>query len=162
MPSSVAAAEPHVMRLEYAQLQPGLSSLVHDIKQQGCNISFVISIFSLILSCNIFQSTARAYNLQWTDSVLPRAASPSCPSRSNSWIRSALSSDLFVREALKELKRLLELLDQLEIILESIGTLIQNQNAQYPAGDSAIPANVLRAIQTCADKVSTLESAISA
>jgi len=54
MPSSVAAAEPHVMRLEYAQLQPGLSSLVHDIKQQGCNISFVISIFSLILSCNIF------------------------------------------------------------------------------------------------------------
>jgi N-terminal domain on NACHT_NTPase and P-loop NTPases len=64
-----------------------------------------------------------------------------------------------VSEAPEELKRLLDLLEQLELILEQVGMLIQQQgNARLEA--SSVMASVMRAINTCESKLAMLEGIV--
>lgn len=66
-----------------------------------------------------------------------------------------------VSEAPEELKRLLDLLEQLELILEQVGMLVQQQqegNARLEA--SGVMASVMRAINTCESKLAMLEGVV--
>ncbi|KAH8743361.1 hypothetical protein F5882DRAFT_446616 [Hyaloscypha sp. PMI_1271] len=66
-----------------------------------------------------------------------------------------------VSEAPKELKRLIDLLEQLELILESIGALIDRQQRQ--SGSSAtVSETVLRAMKACENTLERLESIVNA
>jgi len=64
-----------------------------------------------------------------------------------------------VSEAPKELRRLLDLLEQLELILESIGDLI-NKQQQSGDQDVAVSETVLRAMKTCENTVKELASTV--
>ena len=61
-------------------------------------------------------------------------------------------------DARTELKRLIGLLDQLELILESIGSLIDKQEGYMT--DANITSNILRAMKTCEDKLSILGNVV--
>jgi hypothetical protein len=61
-----------------------------------------------------------------------------------------------VSEAPKELRRLINLLEQLELILESIGELINRQQRQNAVEDVAVSDTVLRAMKTCENTVKGL------
>ena len=65
-----------------------------------------------------------------------------------------------VSDAPKELGRLIDLLEQLEMILENVGMLIERQRKHSGDIDVDISANVLRAIKTCDSKVAMLKSII--
>ena len=65
-----------------------------------------------------------------------------------------------VSDAPRELKRLLDLLEQLELILESIGMIIERQNTHEPDHDAAVSASVLRALKTCENKLLMLEDVV--
>jgi uncharacterized protein YoxC len=65
-----------------------------------------------------------------------------------------------VSEAPKELRRLIELLEQLELILESIGELINKQQQQGGNQDVAVSETVLRAMKTCENTVKGLASTV--
>ena len=67
-----------------------------------------------------------------------------------------------VSDAPKELKRLLGLLEQLELILENIGDLIERQNAQYDDHDAPISRSVLKTLKTCEEKLLVLENIVDA
>jgi hypothetical protein len=56
-----------------------------------------------------------------------------------------------------ELKRLMDLLDQLALILESIGSLIDKQENMANAN---IISNILRAMKTCEGKLSILRNVV--
>ena len=62
-----------------------------------------------------------------------------------------------VSQAPGELKRLIDLLEQLELILEQVGMLVQRQQENTKAIDSGMVASVLRATKTCEDKLTSLE-----
>jgi len=64
-----------------------------------------------------------------------------------------------VSEAPKELRRLIDLLEQLELILESIGELI-NKQQQAGEQDVAVSETVLRAMRTCENTVKGLASIV--
>ena len=63
-------------------------------------------------------------------------------------------------DAPKELKRLIDLLEQLELILENIGMLIKRQEKQSGHVNVDISPDVWRAIRTCKDKVDIFKSTI--
>ena len=65
-----------------------------------------------------------------------------------------------VSDAPKELRRLINLLEQLELILENIGILIKEQRKQSGDIDIDMSPDVWRAIKTCEDKVGMLKSTI--
>jgi hypothetical protein len=67
-----------------------------------------------------------------------------------------------VSEAPKELRRLMDLLEQLELILENIGALVegQQQHVTEPAVD--LSASILRAMRTCESKLKLLEDVVAA
>ncbi|PMD26282.1 hypothetical protein NA56DRAFT_341580 [Hyaloscypha hepaticicola] len=67
-----------------------------------------------------------------------------------------------VSEAPKELRRLIDLLEQLELILENIGALVERrqQHAVEPAIDMS--ASILRAMRTCESKLKLLEDIVAA
>jgi t-SNARE complex subunit (syntaxin) len=65
-----------------------------------------------------------------------------------------------VSEAPKELRRLIELLEQLELILEGIGEIINKQQQQSGDQDVAVSETVLRATKTCENTVKGLTSIV--
>jgi hypothetical protein len=65
-----------------------------------------------------------------------------------------------VSEAPKELWRLIDLLEQLELILEPIGMLVERQQRQSEDKDTGISTSVLRAMKTCESKLAMLESIV--
>jgi hypothetical protein len=70
---------------------------------------------------------------------------------------------LFLRKvsnAPKELKRLIDLLEQLELILGNIGVLIKRQQKQSGHIDVDISPDIWRAISTCKNKVDMFKSTL--
>lgn len=67
-----------------------------------------------------------------------------------------------VSEAPKELKQLIDLLEQLELVLQNIGMVIENQRKHNDNGDIDVSLSVLRAIEACESKVTILEGVIEA
>jgi uncharacterized protein YoxC len=67
-----------------------------------------------------------------------------------------------VSEAPKELRRLINLLEQLELILENIGELIDRQQRQSADEDVALSETVLRAMKTCENTVKGLAGIVDA
>lgn len=67
-----------------------------------------------------------------------------------------------VSEAPKELRRLIELLEQLELILESIGTVVDRQRRQSGDADTAVSEPVLRAMRSCENLLAKLGNVVDA
>lgn len=65
-------------------------------------------------------------------------------------------------EAPEELKRLIDLLEQLEIILEQVGLLVQRQRGNGRLEGPGVIASVSRAIRSCEKKLALLEGVIEA
>lgn len=65
-----------------------------------------------------------------------------------------------ISEAPEELKRLIDLLEQLELILEQVGMLVQRQRVNTRLGESGILATVLKAVNTCESKLAVLEGIV--
>lgn len=65
-------------------------------------------------------------------------------------------------EAPEELKRLMDLLEQLEIILEQVGLLAQRQRGNTRVERTSVMTGVLRAITTCQKKLELLEGVVKA
>ena len=65
-----------------------------------------------------------------------------------------------VSDAPKELNRLLDLLEQLELILESIRMLVEKQRKQYAEEETSAMTSILRTTNTCKSKLSILETVI--
>jgi len=63
-----------------------------------------------------------------------------------------------ILNARTELKRLIDLLDQLILILENIGSLIDKQEGRMT--DANIISNILRAMKTCECKLSILRNVV--
>ncbi|KAE9365956.1 hypothetical protein N431DRAFT_385949 [Stipitochalara longipes BDJ] len=62
-----------------------------------------------------------------------------------------------VSEAPKELKRLIDLLEQLELILENIAALVDRQKQGAAQTDIDLSGSILRAMETCESKLKMLE-----
>jgi hypothetical protein len=67
-----------------------------------------------------------------------------------------------ISEAPEELKRLIDLLEQLELILEQVGMLAQRQRGNVGLADAGLFVSVLRAIKTCETKLAMLEDVVEA
>lgn len=67
-----------------------------------------------------------------------------------------------VSEAPKELRRLTDLLEQLELILENIGALVERQQHHAPETPIDVSASILRAMRTCESKLKLLEDVVEA
>ena len=67
-----------------------------------------------------------------------------------------------VSEAPKELSRLLDLLEQLELILENIGMLMEKQQRYNGDLNSSVSASVHRALKTCESKIKMVEDVVDA
>jgi hypothetical protein len=70
---------------------------------------------------------------------------------------------LFLRKvsnAPKELRRLIDLLEQLELILGNIGMLIKRQQKQSGHVDVDISPDIWRAVSTCKDKVDIFQGTL--
>jgi hypothetical protein len=67
-----------------------------------------------------------------------------------------------ITEGPNELKRLLELLEQLEFILEQIGGLVKRQRGNVSLGETGVLTSVLRAVSTCESKLAMLEGVVEA
>ncbi|CZR58008.1 uncharacterized protein PAC_07898 [Phialocephala subalpina] len=65
-----------------------------------------------------------------------------------------------IADAPEELSRLLDLLEQLELILESVGKLVENQRAQYGVLDIDVSPSILKAIQSCDKTLKKLDGFI--
>jgi len=65
-----------------------------------------------------------------------------------------------VSDAPKELGRLIDLLEQLELILENIGAQVENQRRQNGDRNTAASEMVLRAMKTCESKLKMLEDVV--
>jgi DNA-binding transcriptional MerR regulator len=65
-----------------------------------------------------------------------------------------------ISEAPKELRRLIDLLEQLELILENIGALVERQQKQTANADIDVSASILRAMKTCESKLKMLEDVV--
>ena len=65
-------------------------------------------------------------------------------------------------DAPEELKRLLDLLEQLEFILEQVGKLVQTQRGNRRLEESGVLKSVIRAISTCESKLAMLEGVVEA
>jgi len=67
-----------------------------------------------------------------------------------------------VSEAPKELRRLIDLLEQLELILENIGALVERQQEHTAHTDIDVSGSILRAVKTCESKLQILEGVVEA
>lgn len=67
-----------------------------------------------------------------------------------------------VSEAPKELKRLIDLLEQLELILENIRSFIGKQRRRNDDRETAVSDTVLKAMQTCENTLKGLEGIVDA
>lgn len=67
-----------------------------------------------------------------------------------------------ISEAPKELKRLIDLLQQLELILENIGALVERQKQHSGQADIDMSASILKAMKTCESKLEMLENVVEA
>jgi hypothetical protein len=67
-----------------------------------------------------------------------------------------------ISQAPEELKRLIDLLEQLELILEQVGMLVQRQRGNTRLGESGVLASVLKAVNTCESKLAVLEGVVEA
>jgi hypothetical protein len=65
-----------------------------------------------------------------------------------------------VSESPKELKRLIDLLEQLELVLQNIGMLVESQRKHNGNGDVDVSPSVLGAIEACKNKVAILERVV--
>jgi hypothetical protein len=65
-----------------------------------------------------------------------------------------------VSEAPKELRRLIDLLDQLELILENIGALVERQQKHTSETDIDVSKSILKAMKTCESKLKILEDVV--
>lgn len=65
-------------------------------------------------------------------------------------------------EGPEELKRLVDLLEQLEIVLEQVGLLAQRQRGNTRLGRPSAMTSVLKAITTCQKKLALLEGVVKA
>jgi hypothetical protein len=65
-----------------------------------------------------------------------------------------------VSEAPKELKRLMDLLEQLELILENIGALVERQQQGATQTDVDMSGSIMRAMKTCESKLKMLEDVV--
>ena len=75
-------------------------------------------------------------------------------------IREARRFLRLVYEAPKELGRLLDLLEQLELILESIGMLMEKQNKDNGDVIDGVSSSVHRALKTCESKLAMLDGVV--
>jgi conjugal transfer/entry exclusion protein len=66
-----------------------------------------------------------------------------------------------ISEAPKELRRLVDLLEQLELILENIGALVERQQKHSAETDIDVSGSVLRAMKTCESKLKMLEDVVA-
>lgn len=67
-----------------------------------------------------------------------------------------------VSEAPEELRRVHDLLEQLELILVQVETLIETQRRNALFEEAGVPTSVLRAIKTCESKLALLEGLVEA
>ncbi|PMD61924.1 uncharacterized protein K444DRAFT_642186 [Hyaloscypha bicolor E] len=67
-----------------------------------------------------------------------------------------------VSEAPKELRRLIDLLEQLELILENIGALVERQQEHTAQAEIDVSGSILRAMRTCESKLQMLEGVVEA
>jgi len=67
-----------------------------------------------------------------------------------------------VSEAPKELRRLIDLLEQLEHILENVGALVERQQQGAAQTDLDLSDSILRAMRTCESKLKMLEDVVEA
>ena len=67
-----------------------------------------------------------------------------------------------IAEAPEELKRLLDLLEQLELILEQVGIIVERQRGNPSLENTGVLASVLRAVGTCENKLNLLEGVVEA
>jgi hypothetical protein len=65
-----------------------------------------------------------------------------------------------VSDAPKELNRLIDLLEQLEVIIEGVGELIEKQRRSAGDGDIDVSPNVLRAMKTCGSRLARIENVV--
>ncbi len=65
-------------------------------------------------------------------------------------------------EAPEELKRLIDLLEQLDIVVEQVGLLAQRQRRDTRPGRTGVMTSLLSAIATCQKKLALLEGVIKA
>lgn len=67
-----------------------------------------------------------------------------------------------VSGAPRELKRLINLLEQLELILQNIGMVVENQRKHNGTGDVDVDvsSSVLRAIEACESRVATVQEVV--
>jgi hypothetical protein len=65
-----------------------------------------------------------------------------------------------VSGAPRELKRLINLLEQLELILQNIGMVVENQRKHNGTGDVDVSSSVLRAIEACESRVATVQEVV--
>ena len=61
-----------------------------------------------------------------------------------------------VSDAPKELNRLIDLLEQLEVIIEGVGELIEKQRRSAGDSDIDVSPNVLRAMKTCENRLARI------
>jgi hypothetical protein len=67
-----------------------------------------------------------------------------------------------ILKAPEELKRLIDLLEQLELILEQVSFLVQKQQVNAGLWNTRAMTSVLRAIHTCERKLEMLEAVVEA
>jgi hypothetical protein len=65
-----------------------------------------------------------------------------------------------VSDAPKELNRLIDLLEQLEVIIEGVGELIEKQRRSAGDSDIDVSPNVLRAMKTCESRLARIENVV--
>jgi hypothetical protein len=65
-----------------------------------------------------------------------------------------------ISEAPGESRRLIDLLDQLEFILEQVGMLAQRERGNIRLGESGVLTSVLKAVNSCERKLAMLEAVV--
>ncbi|KAE8452504.1 hypothetical protein EG329_000407 [Mollisiaceae sp. DMI_Dod_QoI] len=65
-----------------------------------------------------------------------------------------------IADAAEELNRLVDLLEQLELILQSIGKLVEHQRAQHGDLDIDVSPSILKSVQTCEKTLQKLNKLI--
>jgi hypothetical protein len=67
-----------------------------------------------------------------------------------------------ISEAPEELRRLMDLLEELELILEQVGILVQRQRGNSTLWETGVLTSVLKAANSCQIKLATLEGVVEA
>jgi hypothetical protein len=67
-----------------------------------------------------------------------------------------------ISEAPEELRRLMDLLEELELILEQVGILVQSQRRNSTLWETGVLTSVLKAANSCQIKLAMLEGVVEA